>query len=44
MGQENARLVAVYSGDRYLGLVSRGDLREALSVLFFVRRQQGVEV
>ncbi len=43
MGQENARLVAVYSGDRYLGLVSREDLREALSVLFFVRRQQGVE-
>jgi len=40
MRQENARLVAVYSGERYLGLVSAEDLREALSVLFFLRRQQ----
>ena len=40
MGEERARLVAVFSGDRYLGLVSTEDLREALSVLFFVRRQQ----
>ena len=40
MGQERVRLVAVYSGERFLGLVSAEDLREALSVLLFVRRQQ----
>jgi Zn-dependent protease len=40
MSQEKVRLVAVFSGERYLGLVSAEDLREALSVLFFVRRQQ----
>jgi Zn-dependent protease len=40
MSHLNVRLVAVFSGDRYLGLVSREDLREALSVLFFVRRQR----
>jgi Zn-dependent protease len=40
MTEEKARVVAVYSGDRYLGLVSNEDLREALSVLFFVRRQR----
>jgi CBS domain-containing protein len=42
MGQHNARLVAVFAGDRYLGLVSREDLKEALSVLLFVRRQQRI--
>jgi CBS domain-containing protein len=40
MRHENARLVAVYSVERYLGLVSTEDIREALSVLFFLRRQQ----
>jgi Zn-dependent protease/predicted transcriptional regulator len=40
MGENNARVVAVYSGERYLGLVSSEDLKEALSVLFFVRRQR----
>jgi CBS domain-containing protein len=40
MSQERVRLVAVYSGERFLGLVSAEDLREALSVLFFVRRQE----
>lgn len=40
MTQERARLVAVYSGERFLGLVSAEDLREALSVLLFVRRQE----
>ncbi len=40
MEHEGARLVAVYSGDRYLGLVSREDLKEAISVLLFVRRQE----
>jgi len=40
MGQQSVRLLAVFAGDRYLGLVSREDLKEALSVLLFVRRQQ----
>lgn len=40
MGAENVRLVAVYSGDRYLGLVSREDLSEAFQVLFFQKRQR----
>ena len=37
--EEGARLVAVYAGERYLGLVSREDLSEALSVLLFMRRR-----
>lgn len=40
MGSEQVRLVAVYAGERYLGLVSREDLSEALQVLFFQRRQR----
>jgi predicted transcriptional regulator len=40
MNESNVRLVAVYAGERFLGLVSREDLKEALSVLFFVRRQR----
>jgi CBS domain-containing protein len=40
MQEEGVRLVAVYSGDRFLGLVSSEDLREALSVLLFVRRRE----
>jgi Zn-dependent protease len=44
MGEQNTRLVAVHSSGRYLGLVSREDLKEALSVLFFVKRQRGAEV
>jgi hypothetical protein len=40
MSETNASVVAVYSGERYLGLVSSEDLKEALSVLFFVRRQR----
>jgi CBS domain-containing protein len=40
MQERSVRLVAVYAGDRYLGLVSSEDLREALSVLLFVRRNQ----
>jgi Zn-dependent protease len=39
MQEEGVRLVAVYAGERYLGLVSSEDLREALSVLLFVRRR-----
>ncbi len=40
MNESGARVVAVYSGERYLGLVSRKDLNEALSVLLFVKRQK----
>ena len=40
MGSEGVRLVAVYAGERYLGLVSREDLSEALQVLLFQRRQK----
>ena len=40
MSQRGERLTAVFSGDRYLGLVSREDLSEALSVLMFVARQK----
>ena len=40
MGSKGVRLVAVFSGDRYLGLVSREDLSEALQVLLFQRRQR----
>jgi len=39
MNDQGVRLVAVFSGERYLGLVSREDLREALSVLLFERRR-----
>jgi CBS domain-containing protein len=39
MGEAKVRLLAVFSGDRYLGLVSREDLEEALSVLLFERRR-----
>lgn len=41
MSELGARLVAVFTGERYLGLVSREDLSEALSVLMFTRRQGG---
>jgi CBS domain-containing protein len=40
MQEQGVRLMAVYSGDRFLGLVSADDLREALSVLMFVRRRE----
>jgi Zn-dependent protease/predicted transcriptional regulator len=43
MGSEQARLVAVYSGERFLGLVSREDLGEALSVLLFTARRENVQ-
>jgi Zn-dependent protease len=39
MNERDVRLVAVFAGERYLGLVSREDLREALSVLVFERRR-----
>jgi len=39
MSEAKVRLLAVFSGERYLGLVSREDLEEALSVLLFERRR-----
>jgi CBS domain-containing protein len=39
MNEHQVRLVAVFAGPRYLGLVSREDLREALSVLLFEGRR-----
>ncbi|MCU0234029.1 MAG: CBS domain-containing protein [Thermoanaerobaculales bacterium] len=43
MGAEQARLVAVFSGERFLGLVSREDLAEALSILLFSARSGRAE-
>jgi CBS domain-containing protein len=43
MGSEQVRLMAVYSGDRFLGLVSREDLAEALSILMFTARREAAE-
>jgi Zn-dependent protease len=40
MGERATRIVAVYSGDTYLGLVSREDIAEALTVCTFVQRQR----
>jgi Zn-dependent protease/predicted transcriptional regulator len=40
MMESGERVVAVYAGESFLGLVSREDLNEALSVLMFVKRQQ----
>ena len=40
MGSEQVRLMAVYAGERYLGLVSREDLAEALSILMFTARNE----
>jgi CBS domain-containing protein len=39
MSEHQVRIVAVFAGDRYLGLVSEEDLREALSVLLFEARR-----
>lgn len=39
MDEKGTRLVAVQDGDRYLGLVSREDLAEALTVVAFLQRQ-----
>jgi Zn-dependent protease/predicted transcriptional regulator len=43
MGAEQARLMAVYAGERFLGLVSREDLSEALSILLFTARREAAE-
>jgi CBS domain-containing protein len=44
MTDSGQRVAAVFSGERYLGLVSREDLAEALSVLLFVERQRKLAV
>jgi CBS domain-containing protein len=40
MAADRARLMAVFSGERFLGLVSREDLNEALSILMFTARRE----
>lgn len=40
MSERGEGVVAVYDGDRYLGLVSRADLAEAALLLSFVRQQE----
>ncbi|MEP0772934.1 MAG: site-2 protease family protein [Acidobacteriota bacterium] len=40
MGEAGARVAAVQDGDRFLGLVSREDLAEALTVVSFLQRQR----
>lgn len=40
MGERGIRVVAVFRGDTFLGLVSREDIAEALTVCAFVQRQQ----
>lgn len=39
LGENNARLAAIYDGGQYLGLVSADDIREALMVSALVQRQ-----
>ena len=40
MAEKEVRIVAVYDGERYLGLLSAEDLAEALLVVTFVERQR----
>lgn len=40
MAEHNQRVVAVYDGDHFLGLVSIEDISEAFTVLSFMQRQQ----
>ncbi len=40
MAEHSQRVVAVYDGDRFLGLVSIEDISEAFTVLSFMQRQQ----
>lgn len=40
LGEAGARVAAVQDGDRFLGLVSREDLAEALTVVSFLQRQR----
>jgi hypothetical protein len=38
--EQNARVVAVYAGETYLGLVSMEDIAEVFAVVAFLQRQQ----
>ncbi|NJK80089.1 MAG: site-2 protease family protein [Chloroflexaceae bacterium] len=38
MGEQSARVVAVYEGETYLGLINQDDLAEAFTVLSFMER------
>lgn len=40
LSEAGGRVAAVYDGERFLGLVSREDLAEALAVVSFLRRRQ----
>lgn len=40
MGADRTRLMAVFSGKRFLSLVSREDVSEALSILMFTARRE----
>jgi CBS domain-containing protein len=40
MAEQNARVVAVYAGETYLGLVNRVDIAEAFAVIASLQRQQ----
>jgi CBS domain-containing protein len=40
MGDKQARVVAVYDGERYLGLISIEDISEAFALITFQQRQQ----
>jgi CBS domain-containing protein len=40
MAEQTARVVAVYDGETYLGLVSMEDIAEAFAVIAFLQRQQ----
>jgi Zn-dependent protease/predicted transcriptional regulator len=40
MSERHVRIAAVFDGDRYLGLVSREDIAEALTVVAFANRQK----
>jgi Zn-dependent protease len=42
MGERGVRVVAVYSGENYLGLVSIEDIAEAFAVISFLDRQRGL--
>ncbi|MFO7168300.1 MAG: site-2 protease family protein [Chloroflexota bacterium] len=42
MAERGVRIVAVYSGDTYLGLVSLEDMAEAYAVLTFLERQRSL--
>ena len=44
MTEQSHRVAAVYDGDRFLGLISIEDIREAFTILSFQQRQQQVRL